>query len=444
VTVGRDARIDAAVFAQEMSHATQNADDRFDCVYQDEGGRVLLHQEANSEPCTTRRSPTSVEAMRAACAFLMNAAAASEGTPFPNTVLTCYDVTNRSYRLLSWRWTTGVAIQALLIARQNTWIDERGAARAQALSDQLLASMITHGQHAGAFTARWDIGCDTPHGIVPWLAPNDVAFAAAHGLAPAYESTGDPRYLDAALLTGRWLLSECWGSENRFRVGFRQDTEVWVDDWYYVDGGIATALFNELSRITGEARWAEGMRRFMVDFMGRMYLGDGLFRKTWVKSGRRPETTFTRGYAWALDALLNAWECLGDPVYLSRAQEVARVLRRHQQPDGSWPYELGRQSSGACNKATPIIGYHLARLAQHDADRDHEQCARAAAEWCRDAIRVAPERPEHGGIVAWNEEGAISTRRSVSTAFSYSSAYYILLVDRLTHLHDRTTSAWPS
>lgn len=435
VTVGRESRIDAAVFAQELNGPSHNGDDNVNCVHQHEGVRVLLHRETGSGLCAIRPSPTTLEATRAACAFLVNAAAASARTPFPNTVLTCYDLTNGSYRLLSWRWTTGVAIRALLVARENGWIDEWGASCAQSLSDGLLGSMITAGEHAGAFMARWDVGRDTAEGIVPWLAPNDVAFAAAHGLVALYKSTRERRYFDAAMLTGRWLLDECWAAENRFRVGFRQDTNRWVDDWYYVDGGIATELFKELWRLTGDPRWAEGMRRFMVDFMSRMYLGDGLFRKTWVKSGRRSERTFTRGYAWALDALLNAWECLADRVYLSRAQEVARVLRHYQQEDGSWPYELGRRRSGACNKATPIIGYHLARLAQHDAARDHEQCAAAAAEWCRAVIRIQPNRPEHGGIAAWNEEGAISTRRGVTTAFSYSSAYYILLVDQLTHIH---------
>jgi uncharacterized protein YyaL (SSP411 family) len=214
-------------------------------------------------------------------------------------------------------------------------------------------------------------------------------------------------------------------------VGFRGDLRRWDDEWYYVDAGIAASFFSRMAALTGDARWRRLLDCFIRDYLGRLYEGQGRFRKTWRRNGSRSETTFSRGYAWALDALLAAWEGLQDDRYLALASDVARLLSRYQTAEGCWNYNLERPRSGPCNKGTPIIAYHLARLAAATADDSQHDLAIRAERWCRRNVVWRPAERDHGGIVAWNSEGAIATQRSTPTAFSYASAYYVLLANSL-------------
>jgi rhamnogalacturonyl hydrolase YesR len=428
VTLGRD-------FSTESDARVAAARAPVDCEmlqFSDDGfvRRIRLQSE-----CAGPRVPDQPAdaASVAACKFLQRAFAASARTMFPQTMLSCYDCDGRTYRLLSWRWTTGIAIEALLVAADRGWCGPEGVQCAHQAAEALRQEIRRDGEHAGSFVARWDVWNDSPIGVVPWLAPNDVAFGVAHGLLPMFKLTGDSRYLAAAVLTARWLADGCWTRDGHFRVGFREDTSSWADDWYYVDAGIAAQLFASLSELEGSECWRSALKRFMDDYLNRLYLGRGAFRKTWRKDGRRTDRGFTRGYAWALDALLAAWTGLRQEEYLTIATDVAAILLDRQAPGGHWNYELDNPGSGACNKGTPILGYHLARLA---ASRPRDaasllESAHAAEAWCRTALILNPDSPAHGGIAAWNAEGAISTQRNARTAFSYASAYYILLANEL-------------
>jgi rhamnogalacturonyl hydrolase YesR len=428
VTLGREffteaeARV-AAARATVDCDMLQFSDDGFvrRTSLQYEGARPAIHDDPGD------RGPV------ASCKFLQKAFAASARTMFPHTMLSCYDCDSRTYRLLSWRWTTGIAIEALLVAADRGWCGTDGIHCAHQAAETLRQEIRRDGEHAGSFVARWDVWDDSPIGVVPWLAPNDVAFGVAHGLLPMFRLTGDPGYLAAAVLTARWLADACWTKDGHFRVGFREDTSSWADDWYYIDAGIAAQLFASLGELEGSECWHMALKRFMDDYLNRLYLGRGAFRKTWRRKGRRTERGFTRGYAWALDALLAAWTGLRQQEYLTIAAEVAAMLMDRQAPAGHWNYELDNPGSGACNKGTPILAYHLARLAA-SVPKDAAlflRSAHAAEAWCRAAQILNPNSPAHGGIAAWNAEGAISTRRNARTAFSYASAYHILLANEL-------------
>ncbi len=361
---------------------------------------------------------------QAAVQFLLNAVDASNDTPWADTALTAFDCDAKTYRLLSWVWTSGIVATALL--RQE---DETAVVGGTRLAEGLLRRLIRNGEHDGGLLARWDVSDQVPTGIVPWLAPNDAAFAVARALIPLYRLRRDQALLDAAIRTGEWV-RRARSRTGAMPVGFMCDVGLWDDSWYYVDAGILAPLLSELYETTGDPAWLDELRGFCDDYLERMYVGAGLFRKTW-RRGRlgKPVTSFSRGYAWALECLLSAAGSLGGPRYVDIIDDVSDVLLRTQQSDGSWSSCLLSPMSGACGKSTPAIGYLLLEVDRCLGRPRCRQAAWRALQWCLSAQAKRRGHPEFGGVTGWDAEGCIVTRRLVSSSFNYGAAYYLLLLD---------------
>ncbi len=89
-----------------------------------------------------------------------------------------------------------------------------------------------------------------------------------------------------------------------------------------------------------------------------------------------------------------------------RTTELIQGLIQAQRPDGAWPYLLDKPESGACNKGTPALAYHLnkAQLLIPELAAEIECAVARALEWCEANMEMDPGSSAYGGIAAENDE----------------------------------------
>jgi len=376
--------------------------------------------------------------IRAAWGFIQNSYNNSKESEFRGTFYPCFDNTNATYRLNSWIWCSAIVVEALF-DEMNMHIEFQSKAYeiAKSVGDVLLDRWDRDNKSAaGGVVIRWDISPSSPIGIVPWRAPNDIAFIGAYAFLPLYHATLDKKYLHAALEMGRWILENGFLPNGHLFAGYRDDLSHWDRSWLYVDSGYTSKLFARLYLATNDIFWKNAAIQFIDWYIENFYSKSGFFKWVWPwrfwNSGKK---IFTRGQAWALDGVLSAYQISGDKKYLEIARQVAFTLLKYQNDDGSWPYILTRHSSGPCNKGTPILAYHLLRIYELTGEDFFGDSARKAIQWCENnQCLIEIQHFEYGGIFSKNEEGSIVGQANVSTAFLYASAYYSMAKNLDAHL----------
>ena len=211
-------------------------------------------------------------------------------------------------------------------------------------------------------------------------------------------------------------------------MGYRDDLKTWDQNWLYVDAGFTSSLFAKLFRLTKENYWKDVLILFTNWYVGAFFTSSGHFRWMWPnRFWRSSKKIFTRGQAWALDGIISAWEVTEEKKYFDVAQKCIEQLIYQQQDDGSWPYLLGIPESGADSKGIPIIAYQIIRLVQHVQNPQIISSAQKALQWCQEHQQLKMnDTKSYGGIFFHNIEGSISGQSNISTAFVYSSAYYLM------------------
>ncbi len=358
-----------------------------------------------------------------------------DGSRFKGTFLPAFDLTYKTYRLNSWIWISGIVIKLLCKVYQDTGVEKYHSLAIQC-GEYILKNQISKGPNKGAFMVRWDIGVDSPIGIIPWLAPNDAAFLATHGLLSLYNLTHDESYLNSAFDVGHWILNQGMEPSGQLYVGFRLDRNEWDKSRLYVDAGFTAILFEALYNLTKEKKWKDALKIFIDFFIQKFYVDEGFFYKTWFDSGKMDRNIFARGQAWALDGLISAFSLFEDKKYLDVILKVARYLVKKQNSNGSWNYFLNFRLLGECAKATPIIAYHLLRIYEICFEEEILLSAQEALIWCRNHQIESNHKVKQarGGIHSFTYEGASSSMREVDTIFTYSVAYYLLALERLKHI----------
>ena len=384
-----------------------------------------------------------IASIGAAWSFIINCRNDDSSSMYSGTYYGCFDETFRTYRLASWIWCNATVIKAMVLESELSksevarlsWLN-----KAIELGDILLKrwSVENKDNKNGGMVIRWDISQSSPTGIVPWRAPNDVAYLAAYGFCSLYKATGLSKYLDAAIEIGDWVIEHGLTTEGQLYVGYRDDLQKWETNWLYVDAGFTSRLFSELATITQDSKWSYYLKLFMDWYIKAFYSHRGFFYWSWSKKPwRNVSKIFTRGQAWALDGLIASYDLIQSDHFLFIANEVVRKLVNSQSEDGSWPYLLGRASSGACNKGTPIIAYHLLQLYKWVNDPEILLVTQKALSWCeKNQCDDKEDYFKYGGIFATNTEGSITGEKNVSTSFLYSTAYYIMAKHLMTNLEN--------
>ncbi len=360
-------------------------------------------------------------------AFILRSLNTASGSAFKGTFYACYDLTHRTYRLNSWMWCSAAAVRALLTQRSRPG-DESLYEIAVQVGEALRKRQLATGPNAGAIEVRWDLdrSRERSYGIVRWLAPNDTAFIAAEAFLPLYEATGDSGYLEAARRVATWIRDQGTHQSGRLRVGCDATTGKWDDSWLYVDSMFVAGLFARLAAVDPDGGWSAVLQSTLDDAVRRFSLPNGLFAKTWRSRGERDTVKWTRGQAWALLGLLDAYGGVPRKRWLDRAIQCANALLDAQNSNGSWYFVMDDPSSGECAKATPILAYTMARLFKATGSSNYWQAARRALRWCETQIYDGDDLYARGGVTSHTAEGCIVGARDVNCAFLYSAAYYLM------------------
>jgi len=347
------------------------------------------------------------------------------GSRFNGFFYACYDESKRSHRLASWIWCSAAVIRALIMQYQ---LDKNAAwlSLAQETGDKFVQAWRRHRNGVGGLVVRWDVSETSPSGIIPWRAPNDMAFICGYGLLPLYRATGKQEFLDVSREMAIWIIESGMKNDGQLIAGYRDDLGVWDSSWLYVDAGYTATMFQELYELDHHALWLSALRKFMSWYISSFWVDRGYFRWIWPNRFWR-RAIFTRGQAWALDGLLATYKATKEKQYLELAQTCADYLIGQQQSDGSWPYIMNRPDTGPCNKGIPILAFHLLRLYHLSGKKRYMKASQLALAWCeKNQFLANPISMLYGGIAGRSSEGAIIDSEPCVNAFLYSSAYFIM------------------
>ncbi|MHB0929478.1 MAG: hypothetical protein ACYC3W_11370 [Candidatus Nanopelagicales bacterium] len=356
-----------------------------------------------------------------ATSFMLSSLNSDDESNYRGLFFGCYDLTNSCYRLPTWVWPSAIVAKSLMTVSESN-------NTAQSTANTLLRFQMKEGPNTGAFAVRMDVSNYMSRGSSHWLAPNDSAYIAAKIMAPMFRLTGEPVYLKSALEVGKWIRSEGYSSRGYLRHGYDIFTGKWEEGYHIVDMGFTGELFEELYTVTGDSIWKSELRRFLEQFLDLFDSGKG-YLLTGIRTAGRPRRkfAFSRGQGWALEGLLAGWRILGEERIRSTINRVCELLVQRQLSSGAWAYDLVRPTTGEDNKGTPVIAYQLLR-AYKEMQFSHQlrDAAVRAIAWCERNQYRGPDSQARGGIVAVNEEGAITGATNIRTAFPYASAYYLM------------------
>jgi hypothetical protein len=222
---------------------------------------------------------------------------------------------SKGYDVLRGRWspsypeTTGYTIPTLLNAAVALgWPELRE--QALSLADYLLQSTTPEGGMGHwQRTTTCPIVFDTGQVIFGWLA--------------AFGSSGDVRYLQAAVRAGDWLAS------------VQEPSGFWMKDYQHlgvekvIDTRVAWALI-ELYRSTHQDVYRQVAIR-NLEWALQNQEADGWFRRCAFAEGQDP---FTHTLAYTAEGLFRCGRSLDEARYIEAARLMADALLIRQHPDG--------------------------------------------------------------------------------------------------------------
>ncbi|WP_164857323.1 lanthionine synthetase LanC family protein [Sphingomonas crocodyli] len=166
-------------------------------------------------------------------------------------------------------------------------------------------------------------------------------FLAVHARLRASETSAA-----AAVLAGDWLLAQC---DPKLRSHATAGRESWPL-WCHGEWSIVTALL-ALHELTGDARWACGVRSMLLDIRPEQV--------------RQADLSQCLGLAGLAEIYLEAARVLHDDVWTSRAHEIGATLaglRRTQDHMTSWVIERTDHATAEIMIRSGSIAHCLGRL----------------------------------------------------------------------------------
>lgn len=316
--------------------------------------------------------------------------------------------------LPSWIWTN-----ATLVALFSTLKKENSL---RIVSDNLLKRQLK----CGGWIVRNDYG---KNGAKPILAPNDSAYIANNGMLEAYIYTGEYKYLESAEKCAKWII-ETSRSDGMVYLGFDLNKNEWDKSCVIVDVGFTAGLFARLYEITQKTSYIDFLKRFIYRYIDLFFVpSKNGFCTNIDFNNKQNNSMFGRGQAWALEGLIPSFKVLKDEKIRNVIQSTIDNLIDKQCRNGGWPYNLVCRLMGEDCKAVPVIAKDMMDWYEITKDKKIKESATRALKWCMK--HTSNEGASCGGIFSFCLEGAIVHNLYSSCAFVYSSAYAIMLNNRL-------------
>lgn len=282
--------------------------------------------------------------------------------------------------------------------------------------------LMTKQLDCGGWVVRNDYRGRKP---VPVMAPNDSAYIANNALLSVYYLTRDAQYLSKAKLCADWIMATA-RNDGLLYTGYNLDEGKWNKDNIIVDTGFAAGLFVNLSLLTEAPQYKSFLIRFLKRYIELFYDPQLHGFATSIDSQNKKQGgMFSRGQAWALEGLIPAYRLLKSDSLRKVIEDTIDNLIKHQNKDGSWPYNLTRVLMGNDCKGVPVIAMCLYEWYSMTNDQRILSSVIRAYKWCCSHTLI--EGPGRGGIFSFDVEGGIVKDMYSSCAFVYASAYAIEL-----------------
>lgn len=330
----------------------------------------------------------------------------NSGLHYAGYILDCEE-----WCLPSWVWTNAALV------RMYCRIGEIDKARI------LVDKIIELQQDCGGWIVRNDYDAE---GAVPILAPNDSAYTANNACLEFYLSTGEQKYLDAAVKCADWIIDTA-REDGMVYVGYDMKRKHWKIKHNIVDVGFTAGLFARLYECTKKEKYLIFLKRFTDKFVELFYIpSSNGFATSLDANDKQLGGMFGRGQAWALEGLIPASRVLKDKKLTGVVQNTINNLIKAQNKQGGWAYNISRPMMGLDCKAIPVIACSLLNwYSDHPEQKALKTASEKAYQWCLKHTLLAGRGK--GGIYSYTTEGAIVHHFYTWTAFVYGSSYAIEL-----------------
>ena len=328
--------------------------------------------------------------------------------------LTAYTKEKRQWCLSNWIWTSAA------IARVLSKCDLKREAKE--VADVFLREQLPE----GGWIVRYDFIDGHLNRIV---APNDSAYIANNALLTVYNDTLDEKYLDGAEKCAEWIMkTSC--DDGLVLFGYNVDKEVWITNRNIVDIGFTAGLFAKLYKITKKEVYRDYMVSFINSFIKTFYdTSVDLFASHVNGERRRNGGYFSRGQAWAMEGIIEAYTVLKNPKLFEIMEKLTDSIISNQLKDGGWycNFQKSRSMMGEDCKGISVIARSLLDWVEFSNQKEELiNSAKNALKWCMEHTDY-----ETGMILSFSCSGDIVHSQNNSNGILYANAYAIELAQQL-------------
>ncbi len=362
-----------------------------------------------------------------------------------------FDPVSMTYRMPSWRWDTGICLEALarlaLVFRQKKYQDV-----VSLMVQRLLAVQLKDPLCRGGFPEASDLHMtDKKEPVLPqWVVPFNGTFIGS-GLLAAASVMDEPLASGCrtAARMGYDLMVEKGITGQGFLKGYyHAKARQWRYHGQINDSGIFPRMAGLLGN-TGEFLETEAVlsySRAMTSFLHpRGYVGRArwlpgqdtypagipLFPEWKTHPDQIPAKIFARGQAWYLLGAVGTWQLTADKQLAGSIKIVVEYLLSCQDKSGLWHHDLSQPGQGLDVKGTAVVLWALLEAESSFLGEGGDKSRMdAAVERAWQALVENQQQhlsgPLPGALGDTGREGAIIYFRDRPMYTAYGSAAFVL------------------
>ncbi|WP_321290531.1 hypothetical protein [uncultured Sunxiuqinia sp.] len=338
-------------------------------VYSQKGNeKRLLHKlEINDETVAANIKTDSglvrenlITSLKQSIDFILSTQNLNPLSPTYGGLFLFYDLDSKMYRRSDWMWTYGPAIKLLLDAAKIPELaEEFGYEKlietARLIGEASLRFQMLDEKHPayGITICRYDPRMIYQEGFSGYMSPADAHFMAGWGWIPLYETTGDQRFLDAAVLQSEQI-GRVMKGDSIVEQDFVLKANKWKN-WTMDESGFGMIGFSETYKHTKNEKHKQIGKEYLDGLIHVLEDPSGL----WYRNFHRNQADHTddcwptgrpvgspilmkdgqtsRGNGWAMIGLLSAHQMMPEGnYYLKKAITLADNVIDKQLEDGSF------------------------------------------------------------------------------------------------------------
>ena len=386
--------------------------------------------------------------LKATLSFILESQNKNPLSPYYGGLYLIYDFNTSMFRRSDWVWSYGPSIKLLVEGAQNDFISkemgyENLLSSARLLAESSLRFQILEEEHPakGLVVCRYDPRMDTPHGAEGFSSPADSYFLAGWGWIPYYQFTKDERFLEAGKLMTREM-KRILSYDEIVEQDYLMKAEKWKN-WTMDESGFGMKGAEAVYKATEDEDFKRIGKDYISGLLKYLEREDGLWDRTWHRNeadradngwgvgAPRGEPVLittkysTRGLGWAMIGLLASHGMMPTEGYLEKAEKMADVLMKYQQPEGYWPFIFkGGNDEVQSVKGTTLWCLLFYELYQYTNNEEHLKAARKALRWCMNQQIINSSSVVNGGIPEITSESGVVYCRWNKVVCSYAMAWF--------------------